>query len=99
MSSVLIYFIAGLFVALLFLNIYFRWKVIRVYKNLVKNRVQFRSVDIFRSEKNMQDVFRKYPDSAGDIRAFIYNIRLSVGMAVLIIILITLLGLVLHFDH
>lgn len=99
MSQVFIYFIAGLFLALLFLNIYFRWKVIKVYKNLIKNRVEFNSVDIFKSEKNMQDIFNKYPASANDIRAFIYNIRLSVGMALVIIVLITLLGIILHYDR
>jgi len=99
MTQVFISFIAGLFLSLLFLNVYFRWKVIKVYKNLVKNRVQFSSVDIFKSEKNMQDIFNKYPSSKDDIKAFIYNIRLSVGMALAIIILITLLGLLLHYDR
>lgn len=99
MTQVFIYFIAGLFLALLFLNVYFRWKVIKVYKNLIKNRVEFNSVDIFKSEKNMQPVFNKYPGSKDDIRAFIHNIRLSVGMALCIIVMITLLGLILHYDR
>jgi hypothetical protein len=47
----------------------------------------------------MEDIFRKYPDSVEDIRAFIYNIRLSVAMALIIIVLITLLGIILHYDQ
>lgn len=99
MAHIFIYFIAGLFLSLLFLNLFFRWKVIRVYKNLIKNRVEFNSVDIFRSQKKMNSIYQRYPDSKQDIMDFMYYIRLSVGMAVLIILLITLLGLILHYNE
>ncbi|MBK8546445.1 MAG: hypothetical protein IPL63_03385 [Saprospiraceae bacterium] len=99
MTQVLIYFIAGLFLALLFLNIFFRLKVIRVYKNMIKHRVEVNSVVIFEPESRMKDVFLKFPGSVADIKSFIYYIRLSVGIAVLIVLCITLLGLVLHFNR
>lgn len=97
MSSILIYFIAGLFIALLFLNLFFRIRVIKVYKKLIQKKVEFNSIDIFRSEDKMKEIYQQYPDSVKDIQAFMYNIRLSVGMAIGIVLLITLLGVVLHY--
>lgn len=99
MAHIFIYFIAGLFLSLLFLNLFFRWKVIKVYKNLIKNKVEFDSVDIFRSQKKMAAIYQKYPNNKQDIMDFMFYIRLSVGMAVSIIVLITLLGLILHYNE
>jgi uncharacterized radical SAM superfamily protein len=99
MTQVLICFIAGLFIALLFLNIFFRVKVIKVYKNLIKNRVEFNSMDIFKPESSMKEVYSKFPASVSDIKSFIHYIRLSVGIAILIVLCITLLGLVLHYNR
>lgn len=56
-------------------------------------------MDIFKPESRMKDVFLKFPGSVADIKSFIYYIRLSVGIAVLIVLCITLLGLVLHFNR
>ncbi|MFZ1703358.1 MAG: hypothetical protein WAT79_03375 [Saprospiraceae bacterium] len=98
MPQIITYFIAGFFAALLFLNLFFRWKVIKIYKNLVNKKVEFKSVDILKSDKKMAVVYATYPDSVEDIKRFIRYIRISVGMAVLIVLLITLLGYFLHIS-
>jgi|SRR5690606_28595746 len=97
MTQLFVYFIAGLFLALLFVNLFFRWKVIKVYKVLVQNRVEFDAMDVFKSGQKMEPVYKKFPRHKKDISDFIRYIRFSVGMAVLIVVLITLLGLVLHY--
>lgn len=99
MTQIFVYFIAGLFLALLFVNLFFRWKVIKVYKKLVQNRVQFDAMDVFKSSRTMEPVYQKFPNQKNDIADFIRYIRFSVGIAILIVVLITLLGLVLHYNR
>ncbi|MEZ4982255.1 MAG: hypothetical protein R2769_11850 [Saprospiraceae bacterium] len=48
----LITIVIGLFVAMLFVNVYFRVKVLKTYKVLVKNRVEFGAAHIFNKKKD-----------------------------------------------
>ena len=41
MYTILVFLVIGLFVAILFLQFYFRMKVLKVYRVLVQHRVQF----------------------------------------------------------
>ncbi len=95
MYSLLITIIAALFVGMLFLNIYFRMKVLRSYRKLVQNRVEFGTAHIFNRAKMEAEIMPKYPEMRGEIETFVNHIRFSIRMATLLIVLITLFGAVL----
>jgi hypothetical protein len=99
MFKVLAFFIIGLFVAMLFLNVYFRAKVLKTYGRLVKNRVEFTAAQVFNRKKLEAEVLPKYPDMRQDILDFSNHIQYSIKMASVLIVLITLFGLaVRHFN-
>lgn len=94
----LIYLIIGIFIALLFLNIYFRVKVLKLYKVLVDNRVEFGSSHIFNAQKMRDEILPRYPHVAGEIKGFAGHIKKSISIAVILVVLITLLGYILRIS-
>ena len=95
MFQILVALIIGLFVAMLFVNVYFRVKVLKSYKKLIKQRVEFGVKDILNEEKIENEVIPKYPHAAQDIRDFTRHIRYSIKMGTVLIVLITAFGAVL----
>ena len=55
MYILLISIVIGLFVAMLFVNVYFRVKVLKSYRKLIKARVEFGAAHLFNKEKNKQE--------------------------------------------
>ncbi len=96
MYEFLIFLVWGIFVAILFLNVYFRVKVFKVYKNLVQNRVQFDALDTFNKEK-MESVKQKYPSNAADIDTFMSHIQFSTRLASVLVALISIFGGILMY--
>ena len=97
MERFLIWIIIGLFGGLLFLNIYFRAKVFKAYKQLVRAGVEFKSNVVFDQKVLEQEVLTKYPQHSETIQLFADNLRKSIRLATVLIILITLFGAVLMF--
>lgn len=97
MYYILVTLVIGLFIAVLFLNIYFRVKVMKIYKRLVQAEVQFDAKDVFNMQRIENEVIPKYPDHSEDIRNFMNHIRYSVRLASVLIALITLFGAVLMY--
>ncbi|TAK40482.1 MAG: hypothetical protein EPO28_10075 [Saprospiraceae bacterium] len=97
MFRMLIFLLTGLFAAMLFLNVYFRVKVMKSYKKLVQNRVQFGAAHIFSKAKMEEEILPKYPGMQDDIRAFVNHIHYSIKMAIVLIVLITFFGAVLMY--
>lgn len=95
MVTTLTFLIIGIFVALLFLNIYFRVKVFKVYKTLVQNKVEFDSSHIFNKSKLETEILPKYPQFKSDILTFIGHIKNSISIAVILVLLITMMGVIL----
>jgi len=87
--------IIAVFVAMLFLNIYFRVKVFKVYKYLVQNRVEFGVKHFLSDEKMDAEVISRYPRHEEQIRTFVHLIRRSVTMASILIVLILMIGYIL----
>ena len=97
MYFLLISLVIGLFIAMLFLNIYFRMKVFKAYKVLVKNKVEFEAVHIFNDEKMAKEIFPRYPHQKDNIKIFVNHIRYSIKMATVLTTLITLFGAILMY--
>ncbi len=99
MNQIFYSLIIGLFIALLFFNLYFRIKVLRFYKTLVKNRIEFGAIHIFNKSRMAKEILPRYPQFKNDIEGFAQHMRLSLGVAVLIVILISILGGFLHLNR
>jgi hypothetical protein len=97
MYVLLISIVIGLFVAMLFLNLYFRARVLKVYGVLVRNRVQFGAAHIFNRQRLEAEVLPRYPQFRGEIEAFVRHIRYSIRMATVLLFLITLFGAILMY--
>jgi len=97
MFGFLIFLVIGLFIAMLFVNVYFRVKVLKTYKKLVKHRVEFGAAHIFNRKKLEEEILPLYPNHREDIVDFVNHIRYSVNMASVLITLITLFGGILMY--
>lgn len=97
MYVLLVSAVIGLFVAMLFVNLYFRARVLKVYGVLVRNKIQFGAAHIFNRQKLEEEVLPKYPEFRAEIEAFIRHMRYSIQMASVLIALITLFGAVLMY--
>lgn len=97
MYILLVSIVIGLFVAMLFLNLYFRAKVFKVYGVLVRNRVQFGLPHIFNRQRLEQEVLPKYPQFQQEIETFIRHMRYSIRMATVLLALITAFGAILMY--
>lgn len=95
MFIILISVVIGLFIAMLFLNVYFRMKVFKAYKVLVQNRVEFNAMDAFNKKKMEEEVYPKYPHLQEEIKTFVRHMQYSIKMATVLIALITLFGAIL----
>lgn len=97
MFILLISIVIGLFIAMLFLNVYFRVKVWKVYSTLVENKVQFGASHLFNKEKMETEILPNYPDQKENIEIFVSHLRYSIKMATVLIALITLFGAILMY--
>ena len=84
--------IAGLFVAMLFVNLYFRAKVLRAYRVLVQTEVDFTAAQILSQRRMEEEVVPGYPQQAEAIRDFGNYLRRSIRMATVLLVLITCFG-------
>lgn len=97
MYTLLITIVIGLFVAMLFVNLYFRAKVFKVYGVLVRNRVEFGAAHIFNRKKLEAEILPRYPQFRNEIETFIRHMRNSIRMASVLLMLITLFGGILMY--
>ncbi len=98
----LVSIIVGLVIASLFVNVYFRVKVMKAYKKLVQANVDFGTVHIFNKKRLEKEVLPRYPKSKEDILTFVNHIQYSIKMGTFIVFLITAFGMVLmyyRFDY
>jgi hypothetical protein len=82
---------------MLFLNIYFRVRVLRTYKKLVQNRVEFGASHLFNKQKMEEEIMPQYPHMREEIETFVSHIQYSMRMATVLIALITLFGAILMY--
>ncbi len=97
MYILLVSIVIGLFVAMLFVNVYFRARVLKVYGVLVRNRVEFGAAHIFNRQKLEEEILPKYPQFRNEIETFIRHMRYSIRMASVLIMLITAFGAILMY--
>jgi hypothetical protein len=67
---------------------------LKVYKILVKNKIEFEISHIFNRPKLEKEIIPKYPKFVDEINTFTSSIRLSLIIAVFLVIIITILGFI-----
>jgi len=82
---------------MLFVNVYFRYRVVSTYRRLVKNKVEFGAAHIFNKQKMEEEIYPRYPHMREEIDAFARHLRYSIRMATVLIALITLFGGILMY--
>lgn len=92
MFILLITIVCGLFLAMLFVNLYFRAKVLRAYRILVQTEVDFTATQILSAQRTEEEIVPAYPQQAQAIRDFGGYLRRSIRMATVLLLLITLFG-------
>jgi len=97
MYNLLIAIVIGLFVAMLFVNLYFRAKVLKVYGVLVRNKVEFGAAHIFNRKKLEEEILPRYPQFRNEIESFVRHMVYSIKMASMLIALITAFGAILMY--
>ena len=90
MKSILVVVILAIFVGIVFLNLYFRIKVLHYYRKLRDSNVMFEPSHLLNRAKLEAEVLPHYPQHRADILAFSDHIRFSLRCASALIILITL---------
>ncbi|NND34419.1 MAG: hypothetical protein HKN76_17675 [Saprospiraceae bacterium] len=97
MYIVWISIVLGLFAALLFVNFYFRWRVIKLYHYLQDRQIEFKPEHIFNRRRLREEILPQYPDSNQEIVTFVNYIHFSMKMASALIVLITVFGFILMY--
>lgn len=97
MKNLLLALCMGGFGAIVFLNVYFRLKVLKSYRYLMKHRVEFGRVHIFNRERLEKEVLQRYPEHRPVILRFINNMRFSINMATVLTTIITIFAAILMF--
>ena len=92
MYNLLFVLIVAAFLGVLFLNIFFRVKVLKHYKYLVQNEVNFTSRHFFDEARMRKEVLEKYPEHETQILEFVGLIKRSMTMASILILIIIGLG-------
>ena len=97
MYLLLVTIVLSLFAAMLFVNIYFRVKVLKTYKILKQNKVEFGSAHLFNKKRMEAEIFPRYPHMKAEITTFTSHIHYSIKMATVLIALLTLFGAILMY--
>lgn len=92
MQTLLLTIVILLFVTMLGVNLYFRARVLRAYRVLVRNRVDFTPGQIFSPERVEDEIIPRYPEQAEAIRSFSQYLRHSIQMTTVLMALITAFG-------
>lgn len=97
MFVLLVTIVIALFLAMLFVNLYFRAKVLRAYRELVRTDVDFTAAQILSERRMEEEIVTAYPGHAAAIRDFGNYLRRSIRMASVLLVLITLFGAILMY--
>lgn len=97
MYVLLVSLVLGLFAAMLFVNVYFRVRVLKSYKKLVQNQVEFGAAHLFNKRRMEEEIYPRYPHMKEEIATFVTHIQYSMRMATVLIALITLFGAILMY--
>jgi len=95
MENSLLILIIVLFGAMLVLNLYFRLKVMRSYRNMVRAGVQAKARDLLSSDALETIVIPAHKESEKEIRTFVKHLKNGFRMTSVLLGLVVLFGYIL----
>ena len=96
METTLITLIAAAFIAMLAVNVVYRARVLKAYKELRRAGVEFDASDMLTAAK-VEALVTRFPEQASALRRFTGGIRRSMALYTGLVALITALGAVLMY--
>ena len=84
--------IAVVLILVLLLNVTLRVYVLKLYRRLVRDEVDFDPVHFFNEKRLAEEILPKYPEHEDEIRRFVRLVKLSMTMASIILVIILYLG-------
>ena len=96
MEITLITLIAAAFVSMLAVNVIFRARVLKAYRELKRAGVEFDATDMLTDAK-VEALVARFPEQADPLRRFTGGIRRSMTLYTGLVFLITALGAVLMY--
>lgn len=96
METTLITLIAVAFASMLAINVVFRARVLKAYKELKRAGVEFDATDML-TDTRVEELVARFPQQADPLRRFTGGIRRSMAMYTGLVVLITALGAVLMY--
>jgi hypothetical protein len=95
MYEIAYYALVGFVFSLLFVNFFFRVKVLKLYRYLVEHRVEFTASHMLSQSKLETEILPQYPEHKEVILDFVSKVKLSIYIACGLFMLITIIGLLL----
>jgi hypothetical protein len=92
MFGILIVVFISLFIVFLFLNLYFRIKLLKLYRKLMENEIDFPPSYILNRKKLVEEIIPKYPGSKDLILSFHQHLKKSLTIAFFVFILSLMIG-------
>lgn len=86
--------LVGLVLLLLLFNVYFRYNILKDYKYLVKNKIEFGTEHLFSTEKMERDIIPRYEAHADRIRTFSNKIKKAARIALGLILMVVLIAFI-----
>ena len=80
------------FIVLLFLNLYFRIKLLGIYRKLREGHVEFPTSIILNTQKLKEEIVPKYPGYEREIISFSRHLKFSLRVAFVVFIIALFLG-------
>lgn len=95
LDNTLIYILIALFVCMLIVNMYFRLKVMRAYRDMVRSGVEIRARDLLNSETLETKVIPANKKHEKEIRTFVKHLKNGFRMTSVLLGLVVLFGYIL----
>ena len=95
MEDSILYIIIALFVSMLILNLYFRLKVMRAYRDMVKAGIEIRARDLLNSQTLETQIIPANKEHEKEIRTFVKHLKNGFKMTSVLLGLVVLFGYIL----
>ena len=92
MFEVLIVVATSIMIVFLILNLFFRIKLLKLYRKLQEGKVDFPPSYILDRQKLLDEVVPKYPDYEQEILGLNKHLRISLGVAFIVFITALFIG-------
>lgn len=92
MFQIIIVVATSIFIVLLFLNLYFRVKLLKLYRKLVEGQVEFPTSMIFKTKLLEKEIVPKYPKYRNEIIQFSKHLNTSIRIAFIVFVISLFIG-------